>query len=69
MRQRADTSEGEPTSGNCTVCRKGDLITITMTVGDSTLSFITCHACESKWWERDGEAVALSTVIDEVTES
>jgi hypothetical protein len=32
----------------------GDLISISMTVSDSDLSFTTCHMCEAKWWYRDG---------------
>lgn len=55
--------EPEGDGGNCPDCRKGDLITITMSLGGSELSFTTCHFCQAKWWERDGEEVALSSVI------
>jgi formate dehydrogenase maturation protein FdhE len=54
------------TEGTCPVCGKGDLISITMTVGESDLAFTTCHLCEAKWWYRDGEAVALRSVIGTV---
>jgi uncharacterized PurR-regulated membrane protein YhhQ (DUF165 family) len=37
-----------------------------MSVGGRDLSFSTCHACEAKWWHRDGEAVVLAQVIDTV---
>jgi hypothetical protein len=49
--------------GTCPICEQGDLITITMSVNDSDLSFTTCHMCEAKWWYRDGEAVPLRSVI------
>lgn len=49
--------------GTCPLCQQGDLITITMSVNDSDLSFTTCHMCEAKWWYRDGEAVPLRSVI------
>ena len=47
-------------------CQQGDVISISMTVGGRDLSFSTCHACEAKWWHRDGEQVVLSDVIDVV---
>jgi hypothetical protein len=48
------------------VCHQGDLITITMTVGESDLGFTTCHMCEAKWWYRDGEPVPLQSVVRNV---
>ena len=51
------------TNGSCPNCRQGDLITITMTVTDRDLAFTTCHMCEAKWWQRDGEEVPLRSVI------
>jgi hypothetical protein len=53
---------------NCPECHQGDVISISMNVGDRALSFSTCHACEAKWWHRDGEAVVLSDVIDTVVQ-
>jgi DNA polymerase III alpha subunit (gram-positive type) len=52
--------------GTCPVCDQGDLITISMIVNGSDLSFTTCHMCEAKWWYRDGEAVPLQSVIGSV---
>jgi formate dehydrogenase maturation protein FdhE len=52
--------------GTCPVCHQGELISITMSVSGSDLSFTTCHMCEAKWWYRDGEAVALRSVVDGV---
>jgi methyl coenzyme M reductase subunit C len=50
--------------GTCPECKQGDLITISMSLGDRDLTFTTCHMCESKWWFRDGELVPLTSVID-----
>lgn len=47
----------------CPCCSTGDLVTITLTVQGNELSFTTCHACEAKWWYRDGEPLALQSVI------
>jgi DNA polymerase III alpha subunit (gram-positive type) len=52
--------------GTCPVCEQGDLITISMNVSGSDLSFTTCHMCEAKWWHRDGETVPLQSVIGNV---
>jgi len=49
--------------GTCPICYQGEVITITMSVSGSDLSFTTCHMCEAKWWYRDGEAVPLNSVI------
>lgn len=68
MGEHETREDGVPT-GNCPACQQGDLITITMTVGASDLAFTTCHFCEAKWWQRGGESVPLSSVIDEVAES
>jgi len=35
-------------------------------VSGRDLSFSTCHACEAKWWHRDGEQIVLADVIDTV---
>lgn len=55
--------------GTCPVCRQGDLITISLAVSETDLSFTTCHMCEAKWWYRDGEAIPLQSVIGMVVGS
>lgn len=49
--------------GACRECGSGDIVAIEMTVGDQRLTFIACHKCEAKSWERDGEEVALDDVL------
>jgi hypothetical protein len=56
----------EKYEGTCPACQQGELISITMSVGGSDLSFTTCHLCEAKWWYRDGEMVPLRSVVDGV---
>ena len=53
----------EDTHGTCPNCRSGDLISISMSVSGRDLAFTTCHLCEAKWWQRDGEEVPLQSVI------
>jgi DNA polymerase III alpha subunit (gram-positive type) len=57
-----------PKTTTCPECQQGDVISISMSVSDRDLSFSTCHACEAKWWHRDGEQVVLSDVIDTVVQ-
>jgi hypothetical protein len=53
-----------PSATLCPSCKQGDLITITMSVSERDLTFTTCHLCEAKWWERDGDLVPLASIID-----
>ena len=55
-----------PRTNTCPECHQGDVISISMNVSGRDLSFSTCHACEAKWWHRDGEQVVLAEVIDTV---
>jgi hypothetical protein len=54
------------TDGTCPICQQGDLISISMNVGETDLSFTTCHMCEAKWWYRDGDPIPLHGVIGTV---
>jgi formate dehydrogenase maturation protein FdhE len=60
----AETASMSDRNGTCPTCRQGDLIAISMTVGDRDLRFTTCHLCEAKWWFQEGELVPLTSVID-----
>jgi len=60
----AETLHMSDSNGTCPTCRQGDLIAISMTVGDRDLRFTTCHLCEAKWWFQEGELVPLASVID-----
>jgi hypothetical protein len=61
---RTDTRAMRSANLLCPTCKQGDLITISMTLSDRDLTFTTCHMCEAKWWERDGDLVPLTSVID-----
>lgn len=30
----------------------------------SEVVFCSCHRCESKWWDRDGEHLELDALVD-----
>jgi hypothetical protein len=36
-----------------------------MTLPDGTeVYFNSCHVCEAKWWDREGEAIPVDAIID-----
>jgi transposase-like protein len=57
-----DITTGELVCGSCGA---DSVIQIELTLADGTeVSFFSCHRCESRWWNRDGQALALDAVLD-----
>ncbi|GMQ97833.1 MAG: hypothetical protein BMS9Abin17_0336 [Acidimicrobiia bacterium] len=53
----------------CTSCGQNSVIQIEMTLPDgSQVIFCSCHVCEAKWWDKEGEAVSVDGIIDLVSE-
>ena len=53
----------------CTICGESSVIQIDMTLPDGTeVVFNSCHVCEAKWWDKDGEPVEVDGIIDLVGE-
>jgi len=49
----------------CNTCGHSSVIEIELTLPDgSEVVFCSCHRCESKWWDRDGEVLDLDALID-----
>jgi DNA-directed RNA polymerase subunit M/transcription elongation factor TFIIS len=49
----------------CNTCGQNSVIQIELTLPDgSEVVFCSCHRCESKWWDRDGEVLDLDALID-----
>ncbi len=50
---------------DCPRCRHNDVIEIEHTLPDGTeVHFFWCHNCEEKWWNRDGEELDISQVLE-----
>ena len=50
---------------SCNTCGRNSVIQIELTLPDgSEVVFCSCHRCESKWWDRDGEVLDLDALID-----
>ncbi len=49
----------------CAACGAADAIQIKMTLPDGTaVDFASCHRCEHRWWESDGEVLDLTAVLE-----
>jgi len=49
----------------CAACGQDSVIQIELSLPDGTqVQFCSCHRCEAKWWDRDGEQLALDAVLD-----
>jgi DNA-directed RNA polymerase subunit M/transcription elongation factor TFIIS len=58
--------ENAPDTGLvCVSCGQNSVIQIEMELPDGTeVVFCSCHVCEARWWDKDGEAVAVGGIID-----
>jgi DNA-directed RNA polymerase subunit M/transcription elongation factor TFIIS len=49
----------------CEDCGASDAIQIELTLPDGTaVNFHSCHRCEHRWWDSDGEVIDLTTVLE-----
>ena len=51
----------------CRVCRRDDLVEINLSLRGSTITMHSCSSCEARWWDREGEELALGQVLSLVT--
>jgi len=50
---------------SCNTCGQNSVIQIELTLPDgSEVVFCSCHRCESKWWDRNGERLDLDALIE-----
>ena len=49
----------------CSSCGASDAIRIQLTLNDNTeVNFSSCHRCEHRWWDSNGEVLDLTAVLD-----
>jgi hypothetical protein len=49
----------------CAACGAADAIQIRLTLPDGTgVDFNSCHRCEHRWWNSDGEVIDLTAVLE-----
>jgi hypothetical protein len=49
----------------CAECGSGDAIGIRLRLNEEAeVDFHSCHRCEHRWWDADGEVIDLTAVLD-----
>ncbi len=48
----------------CPQCSSRDLVEIRMQLQAEKVTMHSCPTCETRWWDRGGESVALRSVLD-----
>ena len=49
---------------DCPECHAKDCTQIQLNPKDGeTLEFYSCRVCEAKWWEKEGDTIALDEVL------
>ena len=48
---------------SCPSCAKHRLINIAVTIADHQVTMHSCSNCGKRWWDRDGEHLALPDVL------
>ena len=55
---------------NCPQCSQSDVLEIEHVLPDGTeVRFFSCPNCEEKWWNRDGEDIDVTKVLEIVRQS
>jgi hypothetical protein len=53
-----------PNARQCPDCGASEMVSVRLVVAESPVEFSSCNACESRWWECDGEMLGLDSVLD-----
>lgn len=54
----------------CPQCHDGDCIEIEIHLNDQdTVQFFSCRRCEFKWWEKEGDTIALDELLNRASKS
>ena len=48
---------------SCPVCRRQDLVEIRLSLRGSIVTMHSCSTCEARWWDKEGERLALGQVL------
>jgi len=48
----------------CPLCRSTALVQIGLTLREQQVTMHSCSSCDTRWWEKDGQRVALPSVLE-----
>ena len=52
---------------SCPMCRSTGLVEIGMHLRGQRVTMHSCSQCETRWWDSDGERLALPSVLELAT--
>lgn len=58
------TTDAENSTMSCPACSHRHLVEIELTLKERRVTLHSCSRCETKWWDQDGERVAVARVLD-----
>jgi transcription elongation factor Elf1 len=47
----------------CPVCRTSKLVEIAINMGDTRVTMHSCSRCDTRWWDRDGDKLAVDGIL------
>jgi transcription elongation factor Elf1 len=48
----------------CPSCERTQLVEIALKVGDEPVRMRSCSRCDLRWWDRGGELIPVSGILD-----
>jgi hypothetical protein len=51
----------------CPNCRESRLVEIDITLKERSVTMHSCSRCDTRWWDREGEQVGLTHVLELAT--
>lgn len=51
----------------CSRCKTTPVVEIAVTIGERPVRMRSCSHCDTRWWESEGEALALPRVLEMAT--
>ena len=52
---------------NCSRCKTARLVEIRVNLGERQVTMHSCSRCDSRWWDSEGENMALPSVVELAT--
>jgi hypothetical protein len=48
---------------SCPKCKRSHLVEIVLNIGERPVTMRNCSSCDSRWWQSQGEALHLPSVL------
>ena len=51
----------------CSRCKTSRLVEIGVTLGERRVTMHSCSRCDNRWWDSEGESMALPSIVELAT--